>query len=261
MEKTIFQQKLTWHGKAADGRFWDGQWESKIDHALMKSRIPSSLSGILQRIPRGARILEAGCGRGNIVKALLSAGYQAEGIDIAESTVHILQSRHLPVHRMDVRILEYPADSFDAYLSLGVVEHFFDESESRRILQEAVRVTRPGGRIFCSVPYTNCLRARYFKRRREQDPEINPANFYQRSYTADQFRGLFEGLPLKIEHIGYENPVKGITEELPALKWLRKLPFVLLITWLQEMTGCFDPFAHMICFELLNSKKIAVSAL
>ncbi|MSR78247.1 MAG: class I SAM-dependent methyltransferase [Candidatus Omnitrophica bacterium] len=254
MQKTVHHQKLCWYGVQANENYWDAYWQQRIDRALSKARIPHAIKPLLNSLPPGAKVLEAGCGRGDKVKALLNQGFQAEGVDSAQKTVELLRGKGIPVSQMDVRQLHFKDSIFDAYLSFGVIEHFFDEEEARQTLREAIRVTKTGGRIFCSVPYTNKIRENYFLAGTGQTLPAASSAFYQRSYREDQLKDLFQGLPLRVIRIGYENPVKGISDEVPALKWLRN-PFVALpLNFIHDQTGFLNAYGHMIYFDMKNQK-------
>jgi SAM-dependent methyltransferase len=248
MEKGLWNGKVTWVGEQANSAFWDQHWEALIDESLTTAAIPWYLRRFVQALPRGARVLEAGCGTGGILKALLTEGLQAQGIDYAEDTVKALNQRGLPVRLMDVRSLDYPEDSFDAYISLGVIEHFFDEQQSRQALHEAVRIVKPGGRIFCSVPFTNLLRRRFFLRRGTLS--VTADNFYQRAYTLAQYRELLNGLPIQLRGVVQYGANKGIGDEVHALSWLKRWPWKVPVSWLDIYTPLLNGFTHMIAVDV-----------
>ena len=68
----------------------------------------------------------------------------------------------LPLAVADVVRLPFADDAFDAYVSLGVIEHF--ETGFQHVLDEARRVLKPQGLIFVSVPHYYFLRRLGFPR-------------------------------------------------------------------------------------------------
>ena len=97
----------------------------------------------------GVRVLDAGCGRGEVLLACARAGAQVAGIDYSEAAVEISRETVAEVPGADVRqgdITRLPWEdaSFDRVLSGDVIEHL-DPPDGERMLREAHRVLRPGG--------------------------------------------------------------------------------------------------------------------
>lgn len=98
--------------------------------------------------PRG-RVLDAGCGVGQVVARLTQAGCEAHGVDVSEPNIGRAR-RHSPLCRLyDGRRLPYADGFFDAAGALNVLEHV---EEPEAFLAELCRVVRPGGRIVVSSP-------------------------------------------------------------------------------------------------------------
>ena len=102
------------------------------------------------KIPPGSRMLDVGCGAGQITIPAARAGVQATGVDIATNSLEQARAR-AAAERLEVRFdegdaeaLPYPEGSFDAVVSL-VGAMFAPRPE--RVAAELVRVCRSGGRI------------------------------------------------------------------------------------------------------------------
>jgi phosphatidylethanolamine/phosphatidyl-N-methylethanolamine N-methyltransferase len=101
-------------------------------------------------IEPGARILEIGVGTGLSLEAY-PVQSQVTGIDLAPDMLEKAQERidrngwrHIALEQGDALALRFPDDSFDYVMAFHVVSVVPD---AKRLMAEAQRVCRPGGRI------------------------------------------------------------------------------------------------------------------
>ncbi len=106
-------------------------------------------------IAPGMRVLDVGCGRGEILRNTIALGARAFGIDYARAAVQLsrqvaLQSNggdsRAGVYQASALSLPFPSGGFDRVLMLDIVEHLYP-AELESALLEARRVLKPGGRI------------------------------------------------------------------------------------------------------------------
>lgn len=109
---------------------------------------------VRRRFPRNARVLDYGCGAGQIVGLLRANGFDGFGCDVFydggsyESAVpEDLRDRY--VVRMTEHAIPFADASFDVVISNQVFEHVADID---RALSEIRRVLRPGGYFLCLFP-------------------------------------------------------------------------------------------------------------
>ena len=109
-------------------------------------------------LPKDAPILEAGCGLGAWVVYLGERGFDIAGIDNDASVIDRLRMWRptLKVRCGDIRKLPYEDGALGAVLSLGVMEHF--EEGCYDAMRETLRVLKPGGLLFLTVPMNNLFR-------------------------------------------------------------------------------------------------------
>ncbi|GAK54090.1 glycosyl transferase, group 1 [Candidatus Moduliflexus flocculans] len=107
----------------------------------------------------GKEILEVACGNGDLSVFLAQKGFHVTGIDISEVGIShaISYAKQEKVANMtnflvmDGTKLNFDDNTFDSVIFPEVFEHVVN---SRRYISEAIRVLKPGGRIFISVPDT-----------------------------------------------------------------------------------------------------------
>jgi SAM-dependent methyltransferase len=102
-------------------------------------------------IKPGDRILELGCGYGRVLAPLAGIAGQGWGVDISPDNIEAALAEHPELNwaLMDAVNLEFEDASFD--LVFGV-QNFISACKvpSQSLLKEALRVTKPGGRVMLS---------------------------------------------------------------------------------------------------------------
>lgn len=106
----------------------------------------------------GDRVLDVGCGAGQVIQRLTDAGYEAYGVDVSEPNIEKARRFSSRCSMYDGRTLPFADDYFASAGALNVLEHV---EEPEAFVREIVRVVRSGGRIVLSSP--NFLRAIGFR--------------------------------------------------------------------------------------------------
>jgi len=214
--------RLVYYRRRADSEFWDQHWDSLINPAFYVGWVDGALKGLesifTKYLPRGERILEAGCGPGQYVLALRKRGYDAEGIDWGDATIkRVLQLfPELPIRKADVCAIDVPDNFYGGYISLGVIEHRREGPEP--FLAEAYRVLRPSGFAIFSVPWFNPVR-RLKALTGSFRPSLEPGgDFYQYAFRGRELIRVLKLTGFKIiETRSSDNIKDGLEDEWPLL--------------------------------------------
>jgi SAM-dependent methyltransferase len=110
-------------------------------YAMYRAEVLARVAGL-----RGADILEVGCGEGMMFDG---TGIQPVQMDVSVTRVSRAAGKGRLLLCADGYQLPFGDRSFDAVLLVAVLEH---TREPRRLLAEAKRVLRPGGKAVMVVP-------------------------------------------------------------------------------------------------------------
>lgn len=103
-----------------------------------------------------ARILDVGAGTGRYSHALARRGYQVDAVELIEHNIEVFQRHTLPGELVTViqgnalDLSAFPDDAYDMTLLMGPMYHLAEEKDCLLALSEAVRVTKPGGKVFAA---------------------------------------------------------------------------------------------------------------
>lgn len=207
---------------------------------------------ITMHVPAG-RLLDWGCGLGQMAYLLRRRGFDVTAFDIAETAATIPDlplTREVHIVRgTDSTLLPFPSGSFDAVLSCGVLEHVDEYSGQRgsevRSLHEIHRVLRPDGyfpvyqlpqRHTWQEAVTRALRIGYSHPRRFTEREIRVL-LGQTGFRVERLRRHnmlpknLTGLPdfLRNLYSGFSGTVLALDHFLSRVPGLNRLAGVLEI--------------------------------
>ena len=120
----------------------------QVEYLTTMKYIEESLAGIDE-----PSILEIGAGTGRYSVTLAKRGLRVTALELVAHNLDVLRSKldgtepitALQGNALDLSVL--PENAFDVTLLLGPMYHLYKRAEQLRALAEAVRVTKPGGRV------------------------------------------------------------------------------------------------------------------
>lgn len=217
-------QRLVFISKKANPAFWDQHWNQCLNKKIYQDRI-SSFDPVLRITKKflspGSKVLEGGCGLGQNVSKLSLQGYKVWGVDYAPQTVRRAKEyfSKLNIKKADVKNLPFPANYFDGYWSIGVIEHYYQGYEE--IFAEMARVIKKEGFLFLSFPYMSCWRKTKAKLNFyppwQEDKNLRE-NFYQFALEGNKVKEDLKTQGFREVARYYLDATKGLKDECRLLK-------------------------------------------
>jgi ubiquinone/menaquinone biosynthesis C-methylase UbiE len=137
--------------------YYDELWE-RLPEDLKAPDTGPRRRFALANVAPGDRMLDLGCGAGELAADLAHAGRRVIAVDVAQAALDRARRRH---PELDLRLialdgpLPFADGDFDAVWSSEVIEHVADTA---RWLSEVRRVLVPGGRVLLTTPSHGRLR-------------------------------------------------------------------------------------------------------
>jgi 2-polyprenyl-3-methyl-5-hydroxy-6-metoxy-1,4-benzoquinol methylase len=104
------------------------------------------------------RVVELGCGAGDLAHAIAERGSEVTGVDISSRKVQRARASfpELTFILADILTVDLPAEAYDTVVLAEVLEHVTD-APGQAILDKAWSLVASGGRLVVSVPNENCI--------------------------------------------------------------------------------------------------------
>ena len=119
------------------------------------SAFKAYVAAALARYVPGGRVLDVGCGAGHDLARLAAAGLTPTGVDLSRAALVRARDRCRSVAQADGHRLPFRDEAFDGCRIERVLQHVADPGT---VLDEVIRVVRPGGVLAVLEPDQSALR-------------------------------------------------------------------------------------------------------
>lgn len=123
------------------------EYEVQPNYTVKRSKLASHAQILSMVGPEARRVLDVGCGQGELGRKLMERGHHVVGIDAYPPKVQLDEfiradlSQGLPLDRA--------TEPFDVIVLADVLEHM---AEPRQLIDDALGWLRPGGKLLVSLP-------------------------------------------------------------------------------------------------------------
>ena len=130
----------------------DGRLRSK--HGMVE--FATTMHYIEKYLKKGDTVLEIGAGTGRYSHAIAQSGYSVDAVELVEHNIDIFKNNtadgeNITVRQGNALDLSFIEDNhYDITLLLGPMYHLFTVEDLRKAIEEALRVTKRGGKVFIS---------------------------------------------------------------------------------------------------------------
>ena len=100
-------------------------------------------------LEKKGKLVDLGCGRGDMLKAFKKIGFQVEGVDLSPSSIELNKPIPVKLSNLASENLPYETGSFDFVFSKSVIEHI---EEPTLLIKESFRILKPGGKSIFLTP-------------------------------------------------------------------------------------------------------------
>lgn len=186
--------------------FWD-------EHYRACGNIWAGAAEKLPRLPKGLRVLEAGCGNGKTISGMKNCGWIITGFDFSKTAASLCR-KNIPsgicadIIVSDASGLPFSGCTYDAVFARHVIGHSL-QNKRRIIAGEFERILKPGGYLFFSEFEKSDMRFGEGKET-EEDTFAKKNGIITHFFSEEEVENLFSRLnPVSIETLKWPLKIRG----------------------------------------------------
>lgn len=149
--------KIPWNDAEFSQRMLENHLSQDHDWASRKlTIIEQQINWIAQQVPKGARILDLGCGPGLYAQRLTQKGFHCTGVDFSPASIRWAreqaQSAGLDIDYQQQDVRRYIPDGHFDFIMMTFGElNVFSAEDAETLLKRCAQWLKPGGRLLIEV--------------------------------------------------------------------------------------------------------------
>jgi ubiquinone/menaquinone biosynthesis C-methylase UbiE len=143
MKKSNQKQITDWYNNNAN--YYENRSKDRVNF--------SEIEEFCSYLPKGGKVLDAGCGFGRDTKVFFDKGHKSTGIDLSSGLLKIAKEKYPEINFVKGNLLRLPFEneSFDGIWAHSSLVHVEKNSQIKKILDEFNRVLKPGSILHVTV--------------------------------------------------------------------------------------------------------------
>jgi len=182
-------------------------------------------------LKQGMKMLEPGCGRGEILKNFKELGLEVVGMDISPEATKFDNGLDVKLCDIENEALPFDDNTFDVIYSKSFIEHLY---YPERYLEEAYRVLKPNGILLTLTPDWEVNYKKYFDDFTHRTPftQTSLINAYKMYGFNNVNVYKFRQLPIVWKYTilnyfcAFIAPFVPVRTKVPFLRWSRELMLI-----------------------------------
>lgn len=156
-----------------------------------------------KRLGGTGKMLELGCGRGELLVGAANRGWAVYGVEMTEEFAAIARTHGVEVEHNSIQECKLLDQTYDVVLLAAILEHLYDPVETLKRVRNALR---PGGLVFIDVPNESSLTRQignmYVRARgRDWSTNLSPtfSPFHVVGFSPASLRRLLKSVGFRVE--------------------------------------------------------------
>ncbi|MBR3991450.1 MAG: class I SAM-dependent methyltransferase [Clostridia bacterium] len=210
-----------------------GEEKERLDERFGRVEFLTTVRYVEKYLFPGARILEVGAGTGRYSHYLARLGYRVDALELVPLHIEQFKADTLPnedisVVQGDARELSaFENDCYDMTLVLGPLYHLTEEADKKKVISEALRVTKTGGVVFAAYILNEMTVMNYLFRNNRITNKVIADNAEKENYRLEEIQekglavcriedinSVMNGFSVERLHLVGTDMISGIIREL-----------------------------------------------